>query len=92
MCVSIPGQITNIIDSAHRIALVDILGQPRTINLGLLSADEGAVGDWVLLAVGRCSGRLHPGQSDHDGHWVDLCNLVLRECRLALGDRIDDCV
>ena len=52
MCVSIPGQITNIIDSAHRIALIDILGQPRTINLGLLSADEGAVGDWVLVHAG----------------------------------------
>lgn len=91
MCVSIPGQITNILDSAHRIALVDILGQPRTINLGLLSADEGAVGDWVLLAVGDVLAGC-PGQSDHDGHWVDLCNLVLRECRLALGDRIDDCV
>jgi hydrogenase expression/formation protein HypC len=52
MCVSIPGQITDIIDSAHRIALVDISGQPRTINLGLLSADEGAVGDWVLVHAG----------------------------------------
>ena len=52
MCVSIPGQITDIIDSAHRIALVDISGQPRTINLRLLSADEGAVGDWVLVHAG----------------------------------------
>jgi hydrogenase expression/formation protein HypC len=52
MCVSIPGQITSIIDSAHRIALVDISGQPRTINLGLLPADEGAIGDWVLVHAG----------------------------------------
>jgi hydrogenase expression/formation protein HypC len=52
MCVSIPGQITNIIDSDLRIALVDISGQLRTINLGLLPADEGAVGDWVLVHAG----------------------------------------
>ena len=52
MCVSIPGQITDILDAAHRIALVDIAGQPRTINLGLLSADEGTVGDWVLVHAG----------------------------------------
>ena len=58
MCVSIPGQITNIIDSAHRIALVDILGQPRTINLGLLLADEGAVGDWVLVHAGLAISRV----------------------------------
>jgi hydrogenase expression/formation protein HypC len=58
MCVSIPGQITDIIDSAHRIALVDIAGQPRTINLGLLSADEGAVGDWVLVHAGLAISRV----------------------------------
>ena len=58
MCVSIPGQITDIIDSAQRIALVDISGQPRTINLGLLSADEGAVGDWVLVHAGLAISRV----------------------------------
>ena len=52
MCVSIPGQITHIIDSAHRMALVDISGQSRAINLGLLAADEGVVGDWVLVHAG----------------------------------------
>jgi hydrogenase expression/formation protein HypC len=58
MCVSIPGQITNIIDSANRIVLVDIMGQPRTINLGLLSEDEGAVGDWVLVHAGLAISRV----------------------------------
>jgi hydrogenase expression/formation protein HypC len=58
MCVSIPGQITNIIDSDLRIALVDLSGQLRTINLGLLPADEGAVGDWVLVHAGLAISRV----------------------------------
>ena len=58
MCVSIPGQITDIIASAHRIALVDIAGQLRTIDLGLLSADQGAVGDWVLVHAGLAISRV----------------------------------
>ncbi len=58
MCVSIPGQITNILDSARRIALVDVSGQSRTINLGLLSEDEGAVGDWVLVHAGLAISRV----------------------------------
>ena len=58
MCVSIPGQITTIIDAANRIALVDISGQPHTINLGLLPAEEGAVGDWVLVHAGLAIGRV----------------------------------
>jgi len=56
--MSIPGQITNIIDSALRIALVDVLGQPRTINLRLLSEGEGAVGDWVLVHAGLAISRV----------------------------------
>jgi hydrogenase expression/formation protein HypC len=56
--MSIPGQITSIIDSANRIALVDVSGQPRTINLGLLSDGEGAVGDWVLVYAGLAISRL----------------------------------
>jgi hydrogenase expression/formation protein HypC len=63
MCVSIPGQITDIIDSTLRIALVDISGQPRTINLGLLSADEGAVGDWVLVHAGLAISRVDPADA-----------------------------
>jgi hydrogenase expression/formation protein HypC len=58
MCISIPGQITNIIDSALRIALVDVSGQPRTINLRLLSEGEGAVGDWVLVHAGLAISRV----------------------------------
>ena len=58
MCMSIPGQITNIIDSALRIALVDVLGQPRTINLRLLSEGENAVGDWVLVHAGLAISRV----------------------------------
>jgi hydrogenase expression/formation protein HypC len=58
MCMSIPGQITNIIDSALRIALVDVSGQPRTINLRLLSEGEGAVGDWVLVHAGLAISRV----------------------------------
>jgi hydrogenase expression/formation protein HypC len=64
MCVSMPGQITNIIDSANRIVLVDIMGQSRTINLGLLSEDEGAVGDWVLVHAGLAISRVDPADAD----------------------------
>ena len=52
MCVSIPGQITAIIDRSLRIALVDVAGQLRTIELGLLPEGEGAIGDWVLVHAG----------------------------------------
>jgi hydrogenase expression/formation protein HypC len=58
MCVSIPGQITTIVDSNRRIALVDISGESRSVNLALLSADEGVVGDWVLVHAGLAISRI----------------------------------
>jgi len=54
MCLAIPGRIMEVTDEANRLALVDVAGVQRTVNIGLLDADgAGAVpGDWVLIHVG----------------------------------------
>jgi hydrogenase expression/formation protein HypC len=54
MCLAIPGQIVEVVDDAHRLALVDVAGVRRNINVGLLDDDGGGVGagDWVLIHVG----------------------------------------
>lgn len=54
MCLAIPGQILEITDEANRLARVDVAGVRRTINVGLLDADDTGVapGDWVLIHVG----------------------------------------
>jgi hydrogenase expression/formation protein HypC len=54
MCLAIPGQITEVVDDANRLAQVDVAGVKRTVNIGLLDDDgEGArPGDWVLIHVG----------------------------------------
>jgi hydrogenase expression/formation protein HypC len=58
MCIGIPGRITAIIDAAQRIAEVEIAGRSRAVNLGLLCADEGAIGDWVLVHAGLAISQL----------------------------------
>jgi hydrogenase expression/formation protein HypC len=54
MCLAIPGQIIEIVDDVNRLAKVDVAGVRRTINVGLLDADDGGAGpgDWVLIHVG----------------------------------------
>jgi hydrogenase expression/formation protein HypC len=54
MCLAIPGQIVEIVDVANRLADVDVAGVRRTVNVGLLDAEDGgaAPGDWVLIHVG----------------------------------------
>ena len=63
MCIGIPGQIIEIIESAQRIASVDISGRLRTVDLGLLSPDEGAVGDWVLVHAGMAISRMEADEA-----------------------------
>jgi hydrogenase expression/formation protein HypC len=54
MCLAIPGQIVEVVDTANRLAKVDVAGVQRTINIGLMDADGDGVGpgDWVLIHVG----------------------------------------
>ncbi|MDO8210299.1 HypC/HybG/HupF family hydrogenase formation chaperone [Conexibacter sp. CPCC 206217] len=54
MCLAIPGRIIEVVDAANRLALVDVAGVRRTVNIGLLDADGHSAepGDWVLIHVG----------------------------------------
>jgi hydrogenase expression/formation protein HypC len=55
MCLAIPGQILDVIDPENRIALVEVAGVRRNVNVGLLDAEDGegaGPGDWVLIHVG----------------------------------------
>jgi hydrogenase expression/formation protein HypC len=54
MCLAIPGQLIEFVDEANRLAKVDVAGVRRTVNVGLLDADDGGaqIGDWVLIHVG----------------------------------------
>ncbi|WP_427007885.1 HypC/HybG/HupF family hydrogenase formation chaperone [Pseudarthrobacter sp. H2] len=53
MCLGIPGQIIGLVEGyGGQLALVDVAGVPRKINIGLL--DEGPLppGSWVLIHMG----------------------------------------
>ena len=54
MCLAIPGQIVELVDDEHGLAMVDVSGVRRIVNVGLLDGDGGgaAPGDWVLIHVG----------------------------------------
>jgi hydrogenase expression/formation protein HypC len=60
MCLAIPGRIVDVIDEANRLAMVDVAGVQRTINIGLLDEDGEVVGpdDWVLIHVGFAMSRV----------------------------------
>ena len=60
MCLAIPGQIVEVVDEVNRLAIVDVAGVRRRINIGLLDAEGDGVGagDWVLIHVGFAMSKI----------------------------------
>jgi hydrogenase expression/formation protein HypC len=54
VCLAIPGQVTEFVDEANRLAKIEVAGVRRTVNVGLLDGEDGGIGpgDWVLIHVG----------------------------------------
>ncbi|MEV6426442.1 HypC/HybG/HupF family hydrogenase formation chaperone [Nocardia sp. NPDC051463] len=53
MCLGIPGRVVEILDGYHnQIALVDVSGEKRKVNVGLLEDDPAQPGDWVIIHMG----------------------------------------
>ncbi|MFN8215510.1 MAG: HypC/HybG/HupF family hydrogenase formation chaperone [Solirubrobacterales bacterium] len=65
MCLAIPGQITEIVDEANRLAKVDVAGVRRTVSVGLLDAEGESArpGDWVLIHVGFALARIDEAEA-----------------------------
>ncbi|MET9490677.1 HypC/HybG/HupF family hydrogenase formation chaperone [Nocardia sp. NPDC006630] len=53
MCLGIPGRVVEILDGYNnQVALVDVSGEKRKVNIGLLEDDPAQPGDWVIIHMG----------------------------------------
>ena len=55
MCLGIPGQIVGIIDADDALAMVEVAGVRRPVNVSFILDDrpmEACIGEWVLVHVG----------------------------------------
>lgn len=63
MCLGIPGQIVSITNAERKLALVDVSGVQREINVSCVVNEdrplESCVGDWVLVHVGFAMSRIN---------------------------------
>lgn len=57
MCLGIPGEVVELLDSRAHLAKVDVAGVRRNINIELLDEDL-APGDWVLIHVGFAMAKI----------------------------------
>jgi len=59
MCLGIPGQVVEKVEGyAGQLALVDVVGVERKINLGMLEDQDVRPGEWVLIHMGFAIERI----------------------------------
>ena len=82
MCLAIPGQILELLPGTPLLAVVDVTGVRRKVDLGLLEDENPVPGDWVLIHVGFAMSRI-----DEEEAALALASLQLMG--QSFGDELD---
>lgn len=64
MCLGIPGQVIDIVDTDAHLAKVEVNGIKRTISIRLLAEQNVVQGDWVLVHVGFAMAKIDQREAD----------------------------
>jgi hydrogenase expression/formation protein HypC len=64
MCLAIPGRIVELVTDPIPLAMVEVTGVRRRVDLGLLLDDMPAVGDWVLIHVGFAMSKISEREAE----------------------------
>ncbi len=67
MCLGVPGQIVEIVDRELLLAVADVAGVRRKVNITCIVSDEhqidDCIGDWVLIHVGFAMARIDEAEA-----------------------------
>ncbi|MEV0148789.1 MULTISPECIES: HypC/HybG/HupF family hydrogenase formation chaperone [unclassified Nonomuraea] len=63
MCLGIPGELVAADPDNADLAVVDVAGVRRRINVGLLVEEDLKVGDWVLVHVGFALSKISESEA-----------------------------
>jgi hydrogenase expression/formation protein HypC len=62
MCLGIPGEVVEILADRPDLAMVDVSGVQRAINIGLLD-ETPAPGEWILIHVGFALSKIDESEA-----------------------------
>jgi hydrogenase expression/formation protein HypC len=89
MCLGIPGRIVAITDPVHKLALVEVSGVRREINVACVVEDgqpiENCVGYWVLVHVGFAMSRIDEAEAAATLKVLDELGEVQQELAAMAG-------
>lgn len=72
MCLAIPGKIVELVAESEGLAVVEVVGVRRKVDLSLLSEDPATVGDWVLIHVGFAMSKISEKDADEQMRMIEM--------------------
>ena len=89
MCLGIPGEVGELLDSIRHLAKGDVAGVRRSINIDLLEDESVAPGDWVLIHVGFAMAKIDESEAQRTLEGLQLMGQAYTdEVRAVLESRI----
>ncbi len=64
MCLGIPGEVIEVVDPVHHLAVVEVAGVRRKVNIGLLEDEGVEPGTWVLIHVGFAMAKIDEREAE----------------------------
>lgn len=87
MCLAIPGRLVELLPGNNdQLALVDVVGVKRKINIGLLSDVDLQVGDYVLIHVGFAMSKVDEKEAAEALSMLEMMGQAFTEELQAVAD------
>jgi hydrogenase assembly chaperone HypC/HupF len=73
MCLGIPGQVVELVEGyGGQLALVDVTGARRKVNIGMLDGEPPGAGEWVLIHMGFAVERVTATEAEEALQGLEL--------------------
>jgi hydrogenase expression/formation protein HypC len=82
MCLAIPGRIVEFLPDDSHLAIVEVGGVRRKVNVDLLQDESLATDDWVLIHVGFAMSKISSADADEQMRLLAM----LGEDRIAMEE------
>ena len=87
MCLAIPGEVVELLPgNDDQLALVDVVGVKRRINVGLLDGGSIGPGDWVLIHVGFAMSKVDEQEAAEALRMLELMGQAFTDELQAVAD------
>ncbi|HSS49085.1 MAG TPA: HypC/HybG/HupF family hydrogenase formation chaperone [Thermoanaerobaculia bacterium] len=90
MCLAIPGKVVEFVTETPHLALVEVSGVKRQVNVDLLREEGLEAGDWVLIHVGFAMSKISEVAAAEQMRMLSMMGEDLQAMEEIEGYRFDE--